>query len=239
MPQRWQPPDLDEFRPDRFTVNNEKVQPFLRGEGVREGVYFQLQSWRREGWLARLRAAGFNVRTLDDRVESLPVARGDVATGVEGLRVLGSSRERIAAWDPERLRWRDLPLETVDGVPAVRLRVGEPVRRRRSRSGGDYFIAVADRAGQIGLHPVTETDAILRAYALLADTGRPAVLRFSETPAGYHVPADQALVPQPYREVLDRLATEGDSWTFPHACVPLAERVFEKLQVDLERHDSL
>lgn len=232
----WQSPDLDEIRPDRFVVNNEKVHPLLRGEGQREGVYFHLQSTRREGWVARLRAAGFNVRTLLDRVNALPSVRPDVALGPAGIRLLGTARERIAAWDPDRLRWRDLPVEVVDGGQGVRLRVEEPVRRRRSRSGGDYFIATEERPGRIGLRPVKESEAIMRAYSLMVVADRPAILRFTETRGHYVVPADQALLPEGHREALDRLSQDvAEPWVFGVEQAPLVERVFEQLGIELER----
>ena len=236
MRSSWQSPDLDEIRPDRFVVNNEKVHPLLRGEGQREGVYFHLQSTRRDGWVARLRAAGFNVRTLLDRVNALASVRPDVTLGPEGVRLLGTARERIAAWDPDRLRWRDLPVEAVDGGRGVRLRVGEPVRRRRSRSGGDYFIATEERPGWIGLQPVKESEAILLAYSLMVVARRPAVLRFTETRGYYIVPDDQALLPEQHREALNGLSQDADvQWTFAFAQAPLVERVFEQLGIELER----
>ena len=235
MPAPWQPPDLDEIHRDHFVINNEKVHPFLRGEGKREGVFFHLQNWRREGWVARLRSAGFNVRTLEDRVNALPSIRDDLTLGPEGVRVFSGAREHIATWDPQRLRWRDLPPILVDGAPALRLHVHEPLRRRKSRSGGDFFIAVPERPGRIGLRPVKETEAIMQAYALLAATGRPAVLTYRQIGDAYIVPADQALLPEPHREVLDRLSQESrERWTFDHAETSLAERVFQKLGIELE-----
>lgn len=236
MPAPWQPPDLDEIHWDRFVVNNEKVRPFLRGAGEREGVFFQLTDWRREGWIARLRAAGFKVRTLADRVAALPAIRRDLSLGPAGVRSLATSRERIASWDPGRLRWRDLPVESVDGAPAVRLRVEEPLRRRKSRSGGDFFIAILDRPGRIGLRPVEEADAILQAYGLLASTGCSSVLPWTETPGGSVRAPDQALLPEPHREALQWLADDGaERWTFEPTVAPLAERVFVKLGFVLDR----
>jgi hypothetical protein len=235
MPAPWQPPDLDEIKPGRFIIHNEKVRPFLRGEGEREGVFFQLGSWRREGWVARLRMAGFNVRTLDDRVEALPEVKGEVVLGPEGLRSLATARERIAAWDPERLRWHDLPIITADGRPAVRLRVNEPLRRRKSRGGGDFFIAVLERPERIGLKPVKETAAIMQAYAILVASGHPPILSLSKVGDGYNVAADQALLPEPHREALDLLASDGaPRWTFSADELPHARRVFEKLGIEMK-----
>ncbi len=121
------------------SFNNEKIRPLLRGEGEREGKFFRLQTWRREGLIARIRMAGFNVHTLQDRIDALHAAPVDIEPGPEVFRVLATQREQIAAWDPERLRWRDLPVREVNGVRGVTLRVNEPLRRRKSRSGGDYL----------------------------------------------------------------------------------------------------
>lgn len=234
MPTAWQAPDLDEIRPDLFVVNNEKVRPLLRGEGVRDGTFFRLQSTRREGWIARLRMAGFNVRTLEDRVAALKEILPDVGLGPEVVRALASAREQWAAWDPERLRWRDLPVESVAGERVVRVRINEPMRRRKSRAGGDFFIAVPERPGRAGLRPVKEPEAVLHAYALMSTIGRPAVLRFSETEAGPFVPADQALLPEPHRDALDFLALdEAPKWTFGPEQAVLAEEVFRKLGIEL------
>lgn len=235
MPASWQSPDLDEIHPDQYVINNEKVRPLLRGEGERQGKFFQLQSWRREGWAARVREAGFNVRTLEDRVRSLPSIPGNLQLGPEGIRLLSTARERIAAWDPKGLRWRDLPVLAVDGKPAVRLRVNEAIRRRKSRSGGDYFVTVAERGESIGLRPVRETEAALHAYGLLASEGPPAVLRFTRTGDGYYVAAGQGTLPPPHREALDRLSADGaEPWTFAGRSIALAEEVFEKLGIELE-----
>jgi hypothetical protein len=236
MPAPWQPPDLDEIRPDRFVINNEKVRPFLRGEGEREGVFFQLQTTRRAGWIARLRMAGFNVRTLIDRINALPSIGSGIELGPEAIRPLATARERFATWDSHRLRWRDAPIEPIDNVPAVRLHVNEPLRRRKGRGGGDYFIAVPERPGRIGLKPVKEVDAIVHAYGLLASRGRPAILHYVETTDGYLVPANQSLLPEPHREALARLALDhAERWVFAPDQFTLAEEIFEKLGIRLEQ----
>ena len=75
----------------------------------------------------------------------------------------------------------------------------------------------------------------MQAYALLAAAGRPAVLTYRPIGEMYIVPADQALLPEPHREVLDRLSQESrERWTFDHAETSLAERVFQKLGIALE-----
>lgn len=228
-------PDLDEYHADRFVIHNEKIRPLLRGEGERDGKFFRLQTWRREGLIARIRMAGFNVRTLQDRIDALHAAPVDIEPGPEVFRALATQREQIAAWDPERLRWRDLPVREVNGVRGVTLRVNEPLRRRKSRSGGDFFLAIAEPGGRAGLRPVRESDAILHAYGMLAADGRPAVIRFERTSGGYLVPSNQALFPERHREALEFLASDDEpSWTFEREHIDLVEQVFDRLAVRLE-----
>ena len=233
MPAPWQPPDLDEMRLDHFVVNNEKVRSFLRGEGERHGLFFHLQTTRREGWLARVRAAGFNVRTLADRIDALPAVSPDERTGPEGFRSLATARERLANWDRDRLGWSELPVVNEGNIAGVYLRANEPIRRRRGRGAADYFVAVGERSGRIGLRPARETDALLHAYALML-AEHPLTLSAVASSAGYHVPAGNALRPDPHREALTRLAEEGAPvWTFAAAHLSLAGEVFEKLGIQL------
>ena len=233
MPAPWQPPDLDEMRLDHFVVNNEKVRSFLRGEGERHGLFFHLQTTRREGWLARVRAAGFNVRTLADRIDALPAVSPDERTGPEGFRPLATARERLATWDRDRLGWSELPVVNEGNVPGIYLRANEPIRRRRGRGAADYFIAVAERSGRIGLRPASETDALLHAYSLLS-AEQPLALSAVQSPTGYHVPAGNALLPEPHREALTRLSEEAaPAWTLGAAELSLAGEVFEKLGIRL------
>ena len=233
MPASWQAPDLDEIRFDFFVINNEKVKPLLRGEGDRDGRYFHLQTHRRDGWIARVRMAGFSVRTLQDRVNGLASITYDIESGAEGLFQLGTARERVAGWDTARLRWSELPVLHIEGERAVRLRVNEPLRRRRSRGAGDYFIAVPSSPGRIGLQPVSERHAIVQAYSLLASSG-PVPLRARATPAGLLVSSDQALLPEPHREALNRLAQDdAEPWTFIEEHLGLAEQVFKNLGLSI------
>lgn len=234
MAATWQHPDLDEVAWSRFVVNNEKVRPFLRNEGERRGMFFELQGWRREGWIARLRTAGFVIRTLEDRVRRLQGVADDLQVGPEVFRPSATSRERIASWDMERLGWHDLTPVEVDGLQGVRLYANEPVRRRKSRGSGDYFIAHLERGGTISLRPVSEKQAILHAYGLMASRERPAIVRFDETPDGYYVAEDQLSLPAPHRELLSILARQDKRpWTFAKAQAFLAEGIFEKLGIEL------
>jgi hypothetical protein len=239
VPARWQSPDLDEVRPGLFVVNNAKTGPFLRGEGEREGSFFRLLTTRREGWLARLRMAGFNVRTLQGRVAALPAIAQDVQRGPEGLRTLSHTREQIAGWDAGRLRWIDRPVVDINGLHGVRLCANEPLRRRRSRAGGDYFVAVLEPPDRINLRPVTEEDAILQAYALLHGTGESPRLAAERTADGYLLPSGRALLPPVYRQALGYLSEpHAEPWTFAEPQLPLVRQVLEKLGILLELGDE-
>ena len=236
MPAAWGPPDLDESRPDLFLVNNEKVRPFLRGEGDLAGKLFHLRSQRREGWIGRLRMAGFNVRTLQDRVEALPSVAPGVVPGPEFDRPLTSARERIGTWDARQLRWRDLPEQTVGGQRTVRLRLNEVIRRRKSRGEGDYFVVMGTAPGHINLRPIGETNALMHAYAMMAALGQSPRVALHSAPDGLFVPSSLGILPDPHRQALDRLASaDAAAWTFGPAQMPLVEEVFARLALPLDR----
>ena len=237
MPASWGPPDIDESRADLFLVNNEKVRPFLRGEGDQAGKLFHLRSSRREGWIARLRMAGFNVRTLQDRVEALPSIASGILLGPELERPLTSARERIGSWDARQLRWRDLPEHSVDCQGrVVRLRLNEVIRRRKSRGEGDYFLVIGTPPAQINLRPIGETNALMHAYATMAALGDSPHLTLRIAEGGLHVPSSLGILPKPHREALDRLAlADAAPWTFAEAQMPLVEEVFARLGLRLDR----
>ncbi len=226
--------DLDEIRPDRFVIQNDKVRPLVKGEGVTTGKFFELVTWRREGLLARIRERGFNVRTLADRIAALPGIAPVPPLGAEGVRLL-AQKERIATFDRASLHWRDVPVGEHNGKPAVWLRVGEAVRRRRSRGSGDYYIIMQGAADQLNLRPVSETDALIHAYAVIAQSATPAMLHVVEHTDTYHIPETLALLPPRHRELLQLLSVEkAEAWTIAKSSAPLAEPVYAKLGIGLE-----
>ncbi len=226
--------DLDEIRPDRFVIHNDKVRPLLKGEGVTAGKFFELVTWRRAGLLARIRERGFNVRSITDRIAALPGITPVPPLGAAGVRLL-TAKERIASFDRASLHWQDLPVGEHNGKAAVRLRIGEPVRRRRSRGPGDYYIITPGAADQLNLRPVSETDALLQAYALIAQSAAPAVIRCVQHPDTYHVPQRQATLPPLHRELLQLLAIErAEPWTVAQSSAALAKAVYAKLGIALE-----
>jgi hypothetical protein len=235
MPTLWQPPDLDEVRPNRFVINNDKLRPILRGEGVTAGKFFELVTWRREGLVARLRMHGFNVRTLDDRVAALPALPNVAPPGEVGVRELTHPKERIALFDRQHLRWIDLPVVEHHGRAAVRIPVGTALRRRKGRGHADYYLAAVGQNNQVNFLPVNETDALLHAYAQIALAGPPAFIRYANKDDAFFVAQRQALLPPPHHELLLTLQQDNsERWTVAAPHFEMAEQVFAKLGVRLQ-----
>ncbi|HEX6293096.1 MAG TPA: hypothetical protein VFZ66_28190 [Herpetosiphonaceae bacterium] len=230
----WQPPDLDEIRPDRFIINNGKLRPFLKGEGVTVGKFFELVTWRRDGLIARLRGRGFNVRTLADRVAALRGVQPVPPLGAAGLRLLSHPKEHIATFERAQLHWCDVPVVDHGGKPAVWLRSGAAVRRRKGRGHADYYIAALTSGDQINFLPAKEADALLHAYGQIAQE-QPVVLRYHTREDVYLIPQRQALLPPPHQEVLRLLSYDkAEAWTIPAAAFELAQAVLAKLAIRLE-----
>lgn len=224
--------DLDEIRPDRFVIHNDKVRPLLKGEGVTVGKFFELGTWRRDGLIARIRERTFNVRTIPDRIAGLAAIEPQ-PLGAEGVRVLSQAKERIATFDRAELRWHDLPPEPVDGRMVVRLRAGQALRRRKSRGKGDYYLATVSGQGEINLLPVGETQAVLHGYAELALAG-PVVLRYTVAAETIHIARHAIVLPPPHQAVLELLTLEAPPWTLPTTSLPLATEIFARLGVTLQ-----
>jgi hypothetical protein len=229
-----QSPDLDEIRLNRFVVHNDKLRPFLRGEGVTVGKFFELTTWRREGLLARLRMRDFNVRTLEDRVAALPTLPTVEPLGPFGVRILSNAKERIATFDQQRLHWQEIEVEEYNGKSAVRVRDHEPVRRRKSRGRPEYFLVALTSKDQINLLPVDETRALLHAYAHIAQH-RAAMIYFTKQTENYYIAQQQALLPPPHREILGMLVVDkAKAWTIMPEAFDLAQEVFVKLSLQLK-----
>lgn len=230
MSESWRTPDLDEVRPDLFVLNNAKVRPFLRGEGELSGKLFRLQTTRREGWIARVRMGGFNVRSLQDRVEALARITPGVLPGPEFDRLLASSRERIATWDTGQMRWHELPAQTADGQRTVRLRLNDVIRRRKSRGEGEYFVAIGTPPDRTNLRPIGETNALMHAYSMSAALGQSPRVAPQPVEAGYAISSPLGTLPDPHRKALDYLSiADLTPWTFAPAQMPLVTEVFSRL----------
>lgn len=234
MTQPWQPPDLDEIRPDRFIINNDKLRPVLRGEGVTVGKFFELVTWRREGLIGRIRMRGFNVRTLRDRVTALRGIKPIEPPGAEGVRVLHQPKEHVAHFDTGRLHWCDLPTIDHGGKPAVRLPTNIAIRRRKGRGHADYYITASVGHGEINFVPTKEIVALMHAYSQIAREHTP-VVRYTLADEIYIIPRQQALLPPPHQEVLEMLAVDkAEPWSIPAPVFDLAAGVFAKLGIDLQ-----
>lgn len=224
--------DLEEITPSQFIVHNENAYGVLRGEGERHGQFFELTGWRREGLLARLAARGYRALTLEDRVAALPAMPEPLVAGEEGWRPLASPSERFSVFDPAARDWR--PLEPVqrEGAAGVVLHAGQIVRRRKGRGAADYYTAIAERNGGIGLRPMDETTALLAGYAQAAVHGP------SELPTREHGEAVEIAhtpLPQPYREFLRRVAQETpDGWRIDQRGLPYVRLLFERLGLTLQ-----
>lgn len=157
-------PDLDEIAPNTFIIHNDKVRPVLRGEGVTIGHTFELVSPRRQGLIGRLKMRGFNVRTLESRLERLPALPTAPSLGVM-LERETSPKEHWSVFDTTDLHWREIKPSEREKRQFIALQVGQIVRRRRSRTGGDFFQIDAAKNGEVNLLPLSDAEAVLRGYA--------------------------------------------------------------------------
>ncbi|HYF61785.1 MAG TPA: hypothetical protein VD886_03160 [Herpetosiphonaceae bacterium] len=191
--------DLDEIAPNTFIIHNDKVRPVLRGEGVTVGHTFELVSPRRQGLLGRLKARGFNVRTLESRLERLPRLPAAPTLGPLISREIGG-KERWSVFDGNDLRWREIRPAEQNGKSVISLQAGSLVRRRRSRTGGDFFQVERAKTGGVNLLPLSDSEAVLRGYAQ-ATADSDIEIEVREREGGYLLPLDFVL-PQSYLEML-------------------------------------
>ncbi len=224
--------DLDEVAPNTFVIRNNKARAILRGEGLISGATFLLQTTRREGWVARVRMSGFQIRTIADRIAALP-ALPSVVLGPEIWLPLPSPKDQIAVLDPVRLRWRDVMVIEQGGgaTPQRGVRVAEysAIRRRKSRNGGDFFQVLPGQRGAT-LQPIDESAALLLGFA--AQGQRP---RLAATVAGGDlvVAGQDIVLPAQHAEVLGFLAQPKTRWRFAPDARALAAQLFATLGVVL------
>jgi hypothetical protein len=148
---------------------------------------------------------------------------------------MSQAKERIASFDRAALKWVELPIIEHNRQVAVHIRDNEPVRRRKGRGSGDYYITSLTPAGHINLLPVAETTALMHAYGQIAASNQPAVLRYIPQDDLYLVSQQQALLPLRHRETLQMLALDkATPWPFPQKAMPQAEDIFAKLGITLQ-----
>jgi hypothetical protein len=219
--------DMYEIAPGRFLIYNAHINSAIKREGDVRGRLFELTTWRREGLLARLRARGFAVRTLADRVAALPELPTAPPIGGPGWRRLTSPIEHISHFDLRNLRWRPLATELRDGAAGVTLYVGWVLRRRKGRGPASYYLAVGERGGGIGLQPFDETEAILAGYAQALDLDDRPLLAER---AGDRILLPDVELPRPHQALLRSVATASDAGLYidEHAW-PLAQKRFGRI----------
>ena len=210
--------DLDEIAPNSFIIHNERVRPLLKGEGVTQGHTFELVSERRAGLLARVRQRGFNVRTLYSRLKRLPALPTPLLLGSVAEREV-SAKERWSIFDIDHLRWKDVVTLERGNQRVLQLPQNQIVRRRRSRSGGDFFRVEAVKQQALNLLALTEEQAVLHGYAQ-ATADSDIEVEAKAHPDGAYELLINYVFPAAYYELLKRagsqtphgLLFQPDSW---------------------------
>jgi hypothetical protein len=229
------PADLEEIAPRRFLVRNKNAYRLLKGEGTFQGMMFELTTWRREGLLARLRENGFVVHTLSDQVQALPGLPPPVPIG-EAAPYPARPRDAYSYFDPERLAWEPLEAETRGQQTVVLLRAGWVARRRRHRTGGDYYRVLSDHSGTLRLARLSETEALMAGYAqAAARRAHPLPIRtdrHQQEGHQYYLPL--LVLPAPHHALLQKIAEATEQgWKVNHHTLSLACQVYERLGVRL------
>ena len=227
-PPKQQSVDLEEIAPNQFLIHTGRIKIFLKDEGTIVGRLFTLTTWRRDGLLARLRARGFTVQTLANRVEQLPALPDPPAIGEACWRPLAHPAERFSVFGAESLRWEPVADEERDGARGVMLRSGTVLRRRKGRGPAAFYLAVAEPSS-VGLRARDETTALLTGYAQAAAHGALLVAQREND----HFRLPDVELPPPHRALLQRIATSDDTFLVDQQGWPLAQELFARLGVRL------
>jgi hypothetical protein len=201
--------DIEEIAPDRFIVRDMRARPILKGEGELNGPLFELRTWRREGLFARLRAIGLHVVSFEDQIDALPGLPPAPPIGLTGWRLIATATERFSRFDRDTLSW--LPITPVPRNQQLGIEVpfGHPLRRRKSRGAADFYVAIAERSGAVGLQAVDETRALLIGYAIVAER-RPVEIMAERHDAETWLPT--ITLPPAHHTLMERIATETDGY---------------------------
>jgi hypothetical protein len=219
------PADIEELRPELFVVHNPAAGPTLRGEGEREGDRFRLTTWRREGLIARLRARGFAVLTLDDQIAALPELP-PARLGPPLTRPFATG-ERVSVFGGEPPGWLPAP-PAPDDPQAVLVREGQVIRRRKGRGPASYALAARG-----GLRPLSEDEALRHGYAELAHEP-PAPVKLLPVEQGLLLP--ELLLPAAHRALLGRFATRTTAgWLIQPGAEALAAALLARLKLEARR----
>jgi len=192
---------------------------------VREGDRFTLTSQRRDGLLARLRARGFSVISLADRMSALPSLPAAIPTGTMHLLPL-AAHERVSIFRGAPPGWQ--PVTATDPPPhRVQLYEGWIIWKRKGRGPGSYYLV--ERGG---LRPLSRDKALLQGYAQIG----------AHTHVLDVVPNDQGEIalpdlplPHDYAIVLGRIATYHDNhWLIAATDLRLVAMLLGRLGYALE-----
>lgn len=225
--------DLEEIAPNLFLLHTPRVGWMLKGEGERLGRRFELHTWRRDGLLARIRANGFRVVTLEDRVAALPDLPDAPPLDDVIWRPLIQATERLSYFDSDTLLWQAAPADERNGVAGVLLRIGWVIRRRKGRGVPIYYLSFAAGNG-IRLEQTDESGALLHGYAQAA--AQRMTVAAEQRAEGLLLPrieiphAHQVLLRSQAHHTGEGLIVEERAW-------PLAQAVFERLGVELVIRD--
>lgn len=220
------PADLEEVYPDRFIVHNPAVGPSLRGEGEREGDRFILTTWRREGFLARVRGKTFVVLTLADQITLLPPLPRVTTSGAPVLYTPGQGQR--VSYFAGMIGWQPAA-EAVDAPGAYRLVDGSVIRRRRGRGPGHYYHV---RKGK--LVTLDEDEALRYGYAIAIHTQTQVVVAYQGHDGQYQIP--DLLLPSAHRTLLGRLIVgkQGENYAFGPEALGLIEVLLGTLGIELD-----
>lgn len=229
MSMRVTRPDVEEVSPGRFRIRDGRARPLLKGEGELTNQLFVLHSWRRTGLMARLRAIGLSVLTLDDQIAALPSLPPPPRDDRIGWRALVSPQERYSAFDLEQLTWQPAAPTMHNGAAGVSFVHGHPIRRRKGHGPPDFYLAQVTPTGSLELRPRSEHQAVLHGYACAAPLNLQ--IEAVQEQAGWRLPPME--LPAPHLALLGRLGATEAPLLIPTASQELAVAVLERLGLTL------
>ncbi|WP_110518850.1 hypothetical protein [Herpetosiphon llansteffanensis] len=224
-------PDLEEVSVNTFLVADTAMIPILRGEGIVNGHSFTLTSARGLGLIARLRTRNYRVVTLKDKIDRLPEMPTVQAPG-NLLQIETGARDQWFRFDGETLTWQAVEAQANGSRLFVAFEEHRVARRRRSRTGGDYFRIERLPNDSAQLATLSEDAGVLLGYAHATYDADIEIDSSVNDDGSYSLPIEFSLPPQ-YRAMLELLATSHDkqSMHFSEAGWALAVRLLHRLNL--------
>ncbi len=224
-------PDLEEVSVNTFLVADTAMIPILRGEGTVNGHSFTLTSARGLGLIARLRTRNYRVVTLKDKIDRLPEMPSVEAPG-NLLQIETGARDQWFRFDGDTLTWQVVEAQAHGSRLFVAFEEHRIARRRRSRTGGDYFRIERLPNDAVQLAQLGEDNAVLLGYAHATYDADIEIDSSVNDDGSYTLPIEFSLPPQ-YRELLEALAVSHNKQTmqFSAAGWPLAVRLLHRLNL--------